>query len=545
MSTQTQGRQTSDEPASIAAVEDMRARLAEAEETLRAIRSGEVDAVIVRGDEGDRVFSLRGAEQPYRTLVEQMREGAAILTADGHMLYCNQRFAQLVAMPLEEIVGGPIGRFIADEDRETFEALNREGSGAYQGCLMPKHGRSVDAYFSLTTTVADSVERRHLIVADLSELVDLRTQRERAEAESRTKDEFLAMLAHELRNPLGAIAGAVQLLNVIGSQTGQAFRARTIIMRQVEHLARLIEDLLDVGRLTTGKIALNRQPVDLADLVRRSIAVLSVDRRLQKRIEVATEPVWIDADPVRIEQVIGNLLGNAVKYTGDGGHIRVSVAADGEQAVFRVRDDGVGISPDLLPRIFELFVQGQQTLDRTKGGLGIGLTLVHRLVERHGGTVRAESDGPGRGSTFTVRLRRIKAPAETSVDVLPRGETVKRRVLIVEDNADSREMYRDILELDGHEVVEADNATRGLELLKSERPDVAFVDIGLPGVDGYELAHRIRAEQAGRKVLLVAVTGYGSTNDRERSHDAGFDHHLVKPVAPDTLRALLNGTSRD
>jgi signal transduction histidine kinase len=542
MSSRAERRPAADGLTGTTEVEKLRARLDEADETLRAIRSGEIDAVIVHAAEGDRVFTLRGAEQPYRTLVEQMREGAAILTTDGHVLYCNRRFAELVALPLQEVIGGPVDRFIGDSDREAFAALVAAGSGAYQGCLNARSGRSPEVYVSLTTTVSDGVERRNLIVADLSELVDARAERERAESENRTKDEFLAMLAHELRNPLGAIAGAVQVLETVGRQDDPSLRARAVIVRQVGHLARLIDDLLDVGRLATGKITLTRQPVDLADLVHRSIAVRSSDRRLDKRVEVTTEPVWIDADPVRIEQVITNLLGNAVKYTLDGGRIRVSVSADGDSAVFRVEDNGMGIAPDLLPRIFDLFVQGQQTLDRSRGGLGIGLTLARRLVELHGGTLRAASDGPGRGSVFTVRLQAIPAPEKTAADPSPDGQTKRRRVLIIEDNADSREMYRKVLELEGHEVLEAADAARGLELLKCEQPEIAFIDIGLPGLNGYEVARRFRAEAGVRKVMLVALTGYGSLTDRERSREAGFDHHLVKPVSREMLRTLLGGS---
>ena len=528
-----------------ATVEELRARLAEAEDTLRAIRAGEVDALVVHSDTGEQVYTLRSADHPYRDLVEQMREGAAILTLEGDILYCNRRFAELVNLPLEKVVGASIERFIAAVDRQSVATLASGQGGTYEGRLIAHGGRTVDVYLSLTSTASDGVERRGLIVADLSELLDARADRDRAERANRAKDEFMAMLAHELRNPIGAIAGAVQVLDVIGSQKGPAIRARSVIARQIQHLARLIEDLLDVGRLATGKIVLARQPVDLADLVRRSIGAIAGDGRLDRRVEVNTEPVWIDADATRIEQIVGNLVGNAIKYTEPGGRIRVSLTLDRRDALLGVADDGLGIDPELLPRIFDLFVQGDQTLDRSRGGLGIGLTLVHRLVELHGGTVSVTSDGPGRGSTFSVRLPSIRAPREEPAQRLPAPAVIKRRVLIIEDNKDSREMYCAALQLAGHDVLEAADAIQGLALLKSACPDVALIDIGLPGLDGYEVARRCREDPAAANVVLVALTGYGSAEDRERARQAGFDHHMVKPVSPDTLDDLLRGASSE
>jgi two-component system, sensor histidine kinase len=532
-----------DDPLAPAAVEELRARLAEAEEALRAIRAGEVDGVIVQGEAGDRVYTLRSAEQPYRTLVEQMREGAAILTRGGDILYCNQRFAELAAVPLEEVIGSSVHRWISEDDREPFAALLAAGRGTHRGRLAASGGRGPDVYMSLMTTLSDDVERRTLIVADLSELAGALSGRARAERESRAKDQFMAMLAHELRNPLGAIAGAVQVLDAIGSPKGAEVRARAVITRQTQHLSRLIGDLLDAARVATGKITLKCRPVNWAAIVGRSIAILEKKGRLDRRIEVGIEPVWIDADADRIEQITHNLLGNAVKYTEPDGRIRVSLTRVGDDGLFSVADDGIGIARDLLPSIFDLFVQGDQPLDRGPGGLGIGLTVVRQLVELHGGSVSATSSGPGLGSIFTVRLPRIAAPAGKAFAgaVAPEG-AAKRRILVVEDNVDSREMYRLVLELAGHEVVEAEDGTRGLELLRSSRPDVALVDLGLPGIDGYQVARGIRAEPDGHRVLLVALTGYGSADDRERSRQAGFDYHLVKPVHADALRELLKGS---
>jgi signal transduction histidine kinase/FixJ family two-component response regulator len=528
-------------------------RLAEAEETLRAVRSGEIDAFIVQGPDGEQVYALRSAEQPYRNLVEDMLEGAAILTTDGDIAYCNKRFAELVAVPLEEAVGSCMERFVNQADRLAYRSLLTAGSGKHRGQLLTANGRTVDVFMSFTTSVCDEVERRNLIITDLSELLRPVAAAFRAEQQSQAKDEFMAMLAHELRNPLSAITAAVQVLEAAKAHVGATSRARFIIGRQVQHLSRLVDDLLDVGRLVTGKIALERRVLDFGDLVRRTAAVFA-ERESQHQFEVITTPVWVEGDTVRIEQIVSNIIGNAVKYTAAGGRITIALGMEANEAVLRVQDNGFGIAPELLPRIFDLFVQGERTLERAQGGLGIGLTLVQRLVSLHYGTVSVSSGGPNCGSVFTVRLPAVAASrSAVPLSDQPRVDAVKRRVLIVEDNRDAREMFRMMLELDGHDVLEAEDGCAGLEMLKSEMPDIAFIDVGLPGLDGYEIARRFRCESdiatsdepvapdhACKRVLLVALTGYGTPDALERSRRAGFDHHLIKPVNPETLYKLLN-----
>jgi len=359
---------------------------------------------------------------------------------------------------------------------------------------------------------------------------------------NRAKDEFLAMLGHELRNPLNAIGSAASLLGLGAGGPDVAERARAVIHRQVQHLARLVEDLLDVSRVTSGKIVLLRQPTDLGEVVASVVASWRAAGRFARhRVAAETAPVWVDADPTRLEQVVGNVLANALKYTPEGGAITVRVAADGERARLEVEDTGAGISPELLPRIFELFVQGERTLDRAQGGLGIGLTLTRALVDMHGGTVEAHSAGPGRGATFTIRLPRIPVPAAPAGAAAGRPATPRpRRIVVVEDNADAREMLRLQLERDGHEVHAAATGPSGVELAESIRPDVVFIDIGLPGLDGYEVARRIRAEDWGKSILLVALTGYGQVDDRRRALEAGCDVHLTKPVFPERLAEVLS-----
>jgi PAS domain S-box-containing protein len=361
-----------------------------------------------------------------------------------------------------------------------------------------------------------------------------------ADAANRAKDEFLAMLGHELRNPLGAISNAVHVLSRLGDSETRATHARGVIERQVQHLGRLVDDLLDVSRVMTGKIILQPEPLDLADIVRRSLASLAGSERSRHHsISVETTAVWVRVDATRMEQVVTNLVTNALKYTPPGGAVHVSVRAADEHALLSVRDTGVGIAPELLPRVFELFVQGERALDRTQGGLGIGLTLVRRLVELHGGTVEAMSAGRGRGTTFTVRLPLASAPAPRPSSPPSPATASRRRVLVVEDNDDSRAMLRELLVLLGHEVHEAVDGATGVARALELAPDVTLVDIGLPEVDGYEVARHIRRDPAGRNLYLVALTGYGLPEDRERALASGYDVHLVKPIDPAKLHAIL------
>jgi signal transduction histidine kinase/ActR/RegA family two-component response regulator len=521
--------------------ETLRVRLAEAEEMLRAIQHGEIDALVVEGDGGNQVYTLHSAEEPYRDLVEQMQEGAVVLTNRGDILYANSRFATLVGVPLESVVGSRFNRFVSASERDDLEALLAAGSGRRRcGLLRPDSG-PLGVSLSLTTVGSAHSERRNLIVTDMTELLEAHSNCDRAERDSRTKDEFLAMLAHELRNPLAAIGTAAQVLKVTHTDGVVATRAHDVIARQVSHITQLIEDLLDIERVVSGKIRLNRQPLDLADVVRRAVATFIDDVRLDRSIDASTESAWVDGDAVRIEQVLTNLVANAVKYTPSGGRIRVAVRADGADAVLTVEDSGFGISPSLLPFIFDMYVQADQTIERARGGLGIGLALVRRLVELHGGTVAASSDGEGHGSTFSVRLTKIPSPDRSSGVSLPRERrATPRRVLLIEDSGEARERLRMVLELAGHVVYDTPDGVRGIELLNIVRPHVGIIDVSLPGMDGYQVARRIREKPQGRGMLLLALTGQGSPGDSEHSLEHGFDYHLVKPVDPAYLTRLIS-----
>jgi signal transduction histidine kinase/ActR/RegA family two-component response regulator len=382
--------------------------------------------------------------------------------------------------------------------------------------------------------------------------------RRQADAERR-KDEFLAMLGHELRNPLAAIRNAIWILEEAGSEEFQDVRQREVIERQTHHLVRMVDDLLDVSRVTLGKIGLHVQTVDLQGVAERCLSELGMRRLAESHeltLTVETEPTLVHGDPVRLEQVVCNLLHNAVKYTPRGGAVEVHVGAEEGEAVVRVRDTGVGISEDMLSRIFEPFTQVESSRKRSEGGLGLGLPLVRSLVELHGGTVEARSEGRGRGSEFVVRLPRLPRlgneaalPAATaSNDDAVFADDSPLRILVVEDNRDGRESLRDLLEIWGHEVELAENGPDGVKQALASQFDVALIDIGLPGLDGNEVAQRIRAALDGDRMALVAMTGYGQPEDRRRALQAGFDAYLVKPVDPNelarTLRELTGGGAR-
>lgn len=360
--------------------------------------------------------------------------------------------------------------------------------------------------------------------------------RREAEAANQAKDEFLAMLGHELRNPLNAVASAVEVLKLVGGGGARAEDARDIISRQTRHLAHLMDDLLDMARVASGKAALERRPMDLGKLVSSLAATMQLSGNAREHgLSLAIEETWIDADPTRIEQVASNLLTNAFKYTPAGGRVGVRVFGEGPHAVLEVSDTGLGIAPELLSRAFDLFVQGERTLDRRAGGLGVGLTLVRRLVELHGGRVNAESNG--QGSLFRVTLPRIVPPPPAAVP----GAAVRQRprsVLLVEDNDDALQALLAVLELDGHQVDTEADGQAGLDRLLATRPEIAVIDLGLPKLTGFELARRARA--AGYAGRLVALSGYGMETNTRQAMQSGFDAHLTKPVDFDRLRELLD-----
>jgi signal transduction histidine kinase len=372
-------------------------------------------------------------------------------------------------------------------------------------------------------------------------------ERQAAERQSHAKDEFLAMLGHELRNPLSAISSAASLIGLAGAGPDTVGRAKVIIQRQSQHLSRIVDDLLDLSRAMSGKILLARQPVEVAALVSSCLDTFKATGRTGNyQLNVELAPGWVDGDPTRLEQVATNLIDNALKYTPPGGTIDIAVAHDDDQdqVLLTVRDSGVGIAPDLLPHVFDVFVQGSITIDRSQGGLGIGLALVRRLVELHGGTVSADSEGASLGSIFTIRLPRTQPATAAALPVASGIDSGKPTVLLIEDNEDGREMMATMLDAFGYSVQQAADGVQGVQMAHATGPDVALVDIGLPGIDGYEVARRLRQDAQTRNIKLIALTGYGLADDQRRVLEAGFDMHLVKPVDINHLLDAINGCTQ-
>jgi signal transduction histidine kinase/ActR/RegA family two-component response regulator len=389
---------------------------------------------------------------------------------------------------------------------------------------------------------AERAKVEELRVTQAETMRALQESRVAAEASSRAKDEFLAMLGHELRNPLAPIQTALELMRMRPELPNE--RERAVIERQTRHMMRLVDDMLDITRITRGKLELRRERAEVGELIARSIEIAApaVEQRRHELVSEVRHSLVVDGDAARLVQVFVNLITNAAKYTDPGGSIRVSATRDGDEAVVMVRDTGRGIDPTLLPRIFEMFIQEQQNLGRPQGGLGLGLAIVHSIVELHGGTVSASSAGAGTGSEFTVRLPlAIATPITRATPVSPsdEGPYVQPVVLLVDDNEDAAELLADLLRSRGCVVHVARDSAEALQTATRVIPDVALLDIGLPVMDGYELARRLRELPTWSRVRLVALTGYGHDNDRRRSIDAGFQVHLVKPIDAATVAQVV------
>jgi PAS domain S-box-containing protein len=505
-----------------------------------------------------------GAAARLAAIVQSSDDAIVSKTLDGVITSWNAAATRMFGYAPEEVIGRSITIIIPEDRREeeirVLAAIRRgESIEHFETIRVRKDGTSIP--ISLTVSPVRNAAGEIIGVSKIARDISARREMEReraallarersarreAEAASRAKDEFLAMLGHELRNPLAAISNAIYVLERSGMPEEAAATARSVAARQIRHLTRLVDDLFDVGRVLSGKVTLDLKALDLSDLVERTIDTIRESGQSEHHA-LSFEGIasWVKADGTRVEQITTNLVTNALKFTPPGGTVTVQVAQDGGVAVLRVSDNGIGIAPGLLPDIFDLFVQGQAPLDRRQGGLGIGLTLVRRLTEQHGGSVAAESEGPGRGTIVTVRLPLIDSSSITAA-VGPASHCHDpRRILIVEDNDDAREMLRAMLELWHHEVREAPDGVRGVEVAREFQPDVALIDVGLPGIDGYEVARRLRSSSASKTIRLIALTGYGSAKDAERAREAGFDARIVKPLNPDRLAAMLGSKSRD
>jgi PAS domain S-box-containing protein len=499
----------------------------------------------------DDLTALIASGEAYRLALESVVDYAVVLLdLEGRLASWNPGAERLLGYQAEEILGLSFARFFVPDDR---------AKGAPEHELRASddrwHVRKDGSYFfasGITTALRDDKGG----VRGFFKIMRDRTDRKRLEEDlhqqaaallraDQEKDEFLAVLAHELRNPLAPIAYALHLLDEKTLSESAHQHTRRIVERQVGRLSRLIDDLLDVSRIRTGKVELRRTQVTLSSVVGHTVDVIRPileERGHALAVSLPEEPVWLEVDVARLEQVLTNLLNNAAKFTEDGGRIALSAERRAHEVVLRVSDTGVGIPPELLPRIFDLFIQGDRSLDRSRDGLGIGLTLSRRLVELHGGTLEAHSEGLGKGSEFAVHLPILLtavSPTEAAAGAAPRRRAL--RVLVVEDSEDTAEMMQALLEIDGHQVQTAGSGPAALEVAAATRPDVVLLDIGLPGLDGYQVAQRLRADPVLRDVALIAASGYGQEADRQRSREAGFDRHLVKPLDPHELREILAG----
>src|SRR5688572_17481414 len=488
--------------------------------------------------------ALRESEQRFATLAEGSPVLLWVNGPAGHE-FVNRAYREFVGVESdEELSGYGWSRFVHPADRDEY--LN-----AYQRALAVQTHFTAELRFrrwdgeyrwmrsDATPRFGDDGE----LIGYVGATVDI-TERRNAEdalrVADRQKDEFLAMLAHELRNPLAPIRNASEVLALRYSGDPQAAQPIAMLRRQSEHLARLLDDLLDVTRIAQGGVTLKEQALEIGAVVGQAVETvgpLAHSKSQLLRLEREEVPLYVSGDRTRLVQSLTNVLQNSVKFTQEGGEIVVGVRDAGPDIEVTVRDDGVGIAPELVPRVFDLFVQSERTPDRSQGGLGIGLSVVKRLVEMHGGAVRVTSEGLGRGTTVTIRLPRIEPPQIAARPAA--AASVARRVLVVDDSTDAADSLAMLLELEGHDVATAYSAAAALEKAERLQPEIAFIDIGLPQMDGYEVARRLRASERCRAIRLVALTGYGQPDDRDEARRAGFDHHLLKPADLETVDAIL------
>jgi signal transduction histidine kinase/CheY-like chemotaxis protein len=500
---------------------------------------------------------LRRIESEFRRLLEKLPAGAYTCSPDGLITYYNQRAVDLWGRAPK--LNDPEDRFCG-----SFRLFSPDGSPIrHDQCWMAQALLTNEEYNGHEIVIERPDGHRLTVLAHanpirddsgrlfgaVNVLVDIsdRKQAEVALREAdRSKDEFLATLAHELRNPLAPIRSAVQILYMQETSSPESRHALEVIDRQMQQMTRLIDDLLDVSRITRNRLELRKARIDLAEVIRAAVDTshpLIEAAGHELTVTVPPRELLLDADPTRLAQALSNLLNNAARYTEPGGHIWLTADQQGSDAVVTVRDTGVGIPGEMLPRIFDLFTQVDRALERAQGGLGIGLTLVKRLVEMHGGSVEARSEGPGAGSEFEMRLPLVVKPARAHQPAHEQAAgvplTSSLRILIVDDNNDSALTQAMFLQLTGNDVRVAYDGMEALTIASEFRPDVVLLDIGLPRMNGYDVARQIRQQPWGASMVLIAVTGWGQEADKHRSREAGFDHHMVKPVDPTALMNLL------
>lgn len=498
---------------------------------------------------------LRDAEARIRSVVDHVVDGIITIDEEGSVASFNPAAEKLFGYEATDVIGRNVRMLMPEpyhSEHDSYlqnylatgiakiigigrEVIGRKRNGSTFPMELAVSEFHLGKQRFFTGIVRDITERKRLENELRQRLTEL------AQADQQ-KNQFLAMLAHELRNPLAPMRNAAHLLKLPGLDSQAQRQSREIIERQLEHLVRLVDDLLDISRIIRGTIELRRVPMEITAAITRAVETAQpvIDARGHELIvSVPPSPVWISGDVIRLSQVVANLLTNAAKYTDEASRIVLSVERESDAVVVGVRDEGMGISPETLPHVFDLFVQGDRSLARSQGGLGIGLTLVKRLVEMHDGTVSAASPGPGLGSEFTVRLpllHEADGDDSSTTEVRPHvGDALRRRVLVVDDNVDAAQSIAMILQLSGYDVRCVFDGLSAINAAREFHPDVVVLDIGLPGLSGYEVAQHLRSDERFRSTPLVAVTGYGQEDDRRRAREAGFDYHLTKPVDPDTL----------
>jgi PAS domain S-box-containing protein len=497
--------------------------------------------------------ALRGSESELDDFFQNAAVGLHWVGPDGTILRVNRAELQMLGYGPEEYLGRNIAEFHADE-RTIHDILRCLASGQTlhnrEARLRCKDGSLKDVLISSNVLwEGERFVHTRCFTRDVTELKQaeraLRAREESLREADRRKDEFLATLAHELRNPLAPIRHGLHVLRVMDRNSEAAEQTRAIMERQTNHLVRLVDDLLEVSRVSRGKIDLRKEPVGLADVVGNAVEtsrpfIEAAGHRL--RIDLPADAIGLLGDNVRLAQVLSNLLNNAAKYTENGGDIELSAAREGETAVISVRDNGIGIPREMLPRVFDMFAQVDPERGRAQGGLGIGLALARTLVHLHGGAIEARSEGPGHGSEFIVRLpiaRSRQAEARAAETWSLRCSKGPRRILVVDDNVDAAQSLSLMLRHGGHEVQVTHDGLAGLEAARGNPPDVILLDISMPGIDGLGVAQRLRLDPRFKPVRIVAVTGLGQEEDRRKSRAAGFDEHLVKPISPEVLREVL------
>jgi PAS domain S-box-containing protein len=517
-------------------------------ETLRLLHELQVHQVELemQNEELRSVHALsEDARRRYAELFDFAPIGYFHLSLEGAIVSVNFAGAGLLGLHRAQVVGRPMISFVSEADRAAFrrflgDVLSRIGHDApaevAEVVLLRLPEGAV--HVRVTGALLDGPPASCLLA--LEDVTARRRAEDALRAEARRKDEFLATLSHELRNPLAPIRNGIYLLQH-GPDGDKARTALAVIDRQVTHLTRIIDDLLDVTRIARGKVRLQRELLDLGELAQRTVEdhrAAFDEAGVHLELDRAPSPCWVEVDGSRLAQVLGNLLGNALKFTNRGGHVRVSVDLMTDRAALRVRDTGVGIAPEVLERLFEPFQQAPQTLERTRGGLGLGLAMVKGLVELHGGTVQVRSAGLGHGAEFAIHLPLADAPAHAPA---PHQASLgsSHRVLVIDDNEDAATSLRDVLELSGHRVRVALDGPAGLAAAREFDPEVVICDIGLPRMDGYEVARKLRSDARLRRAWLVAMTGYAAPEDLERARAAGFDRHVAKPPTLEKLESLF------